>query len=325
MKSKNIHFSTTSELNADLLFEFLEKMYLIRSFEKKLYEFAERGKVFGSVHLCIGEEATAVGVCENLKNEDYIITTHRGHGQALAKGADVKKMMAEMIGKSTGLCEGRVGSMHVADRSTNNIGAQGIIGAAFPIAAGVGLALKLKNSDSILAAFFGDGSTNQGNFYESLNISQVWEIPVIFVCVNNLYGMGTPYNKTCNLEIYKKGEAFKIPSIWVDGNDIIEIYLKTKELVEVIRREKKPALLELRTYRWLGHSAFDKHPYRTKEEIEHWKKSDPIKRLEDRIMEYGPFSTKIASIKQEVDELVEQAAKFAEESSYPELEKTMEF
>jgi pyruvate dehydrogenase E1 component alpha subunit len=325
MKPKNNHLNISAEINKDILFDFLEKMYLIRSFETKLYSFAERGKIFGSIHLCIGEEATAVGVCANLKNEDYIITTHRGHGQALAKGSDVKKMMAEMMGKKTGLCKGRVGSMHVADRSTNNLGAQGIIGATFPIATGVGLALKLKNSDRILAAFFGDGSTNQGNFYESLSISQVWEIPVVFVCVNNLYGMGTHYNKTCSLDVYEKGKAFKIPSIWVDGNDVIEIYLKTKELIEVVRKKKNPALLELRTYRWLGHSAFDRHPYRTKEEIEYWKKSDPIKRLEDRIMENGPFSAKIASIKQKVDELVGEAAKFAEESSYPELEKTMEF
>lgn len=307
-----------------LLFEFLEKMYLIRSFEKKLYGFAERGLVFGSVHLCIGEEATAVGICANLKNEDYMIATHRGHGQALAKGSDVNKMMAEMLGKETGLCGGRVGSMHVADRTVNNLGAQGIIGASFPISLGVGLAIKLKNTDRILATFFGDSSTNQGTFYESLSMADLWKIPVVFVCVNNLYGMGTHYKRTCNLEVVEKGRALNIPSISLDGNDVVEVYLKTKEIIEKVKKDRGPALIELKTYRQLGHSAFDRHPYREKDEVEKWKKLDPIGRLEKKLVGNGVDIKEIDSIKKKVNLQIEEAALFATESKYPEFEEEME-
>ena len=254
-----------------LLMTFLEKMYLIRKFEMKVYEFAERGLVFGSTHLCIGEEATAVGTIMNLKEKDYIIATHRGHGQELMKGTGVKEMMAEMIGKETGICKGRVGSMHIADKSVNNLGAQGIIGASFPISIGVGLAIKLKGLDRILMSFFGDGASNQGNFYESLNFADMWKLPIIFVCINNLYGMGTHYDNTCNIEIHKKASLFKISSMVADGNDVVEVYEKTKEIMEIMKKKKCSALLELRTYRTIGHSAFDRHPYRTKEEIEEWK------------------------------------------------------
>ena len=324
MKKEKIILNEEPKLKKELLFEFLEKMYLIRRFEKKLYEFAERGSVFGSVHLCIGEEATAVGICANLKNEDYIIATHRGHGQALAKGSDVNKMMAEMLGKETGLCGGRVGSMHVADRTVNNLGAQGIIGASFPISLGVGLAIKLKNSDRSLFTFFGDSSTNQGTFYESLSMANLWKIPVVFVCVNNLYGMGTHYNSTCNLDVMEKGRAFNIPSISLDGNDVIDVYLKTKEIIKKVKKDRGPALIELKTYRQLGHSAFDRHPYRKKDEVEKWKKLDPIDRLEKKLIVDGVDIKEIDSIKKRVDSQVEEAALFATESRYPEFEEGME-
>jgi len=307
-----------------LLLKFLEKMYLIRKFEMKVYAFAERGLVFGSTHLCIGEEATAVGTCMNLSRDDYIIPTHRGHGQEIAKGSDVKRMLAEMIGKETGICKGRVGSMHVADRSVGNLGAQGIIGASFPISIGVGLAIKLKSLDSILMSYFGDGSTNQGNFYESLNFVDLWKLPIIFICINNLYGMGTHYNRTCNIEIYKKAQLFGIPSIVVDGNDVVEVYFKTKEIIEMVRKNKHSAFIELKTYRLIGHSAFDKHPYRTKEEIEEWKNKDPIKRVEDKLLEIGTSKAKIESLKEKVDELIIEAEKFALESNYPKYDLAME-
>lgn len=308
-----------------LLLTFLEKMYLIRRFEMKVYEFAERGLVFGSTHLCIGEEATAVGTIMNLRKDDYIIATHRGHGQELMKGTDVKLMMAEMIGKETGICKGRVGSMHVTDKSVGNLGAQGIIGASFPISIGVGLAIKLKNlSDRILMSFFGEGSTNQGNFYESLNFADLWKVPVLFICVNNLYGMGTHYRRTCNIEVYKKANFFNIVSDVADGNDIVEVYEKTGKLVEMVRKERCTALLELRTYRTIGHSAFDKHPYRTKEEIEEWKKLDPIKRVEEKLYNAGTLEQKIKDVKKKVDDIIEDASKFALESKYPQFDMSME-
>ncbi len=311
--------------NEQLLLTFLEKMYLIRRFEQKVYEFAERGLVFGSTHLEIGEEATAVGTIIHLRQDDYMIATHRGHGQELMKGTTVNQMMAEMIGKETGICKGRVGSMHIADKSVNNLGAQGIVGATFPVSIGVGLAIKLKNlGDSILMSFFGDGSTNQGNFYESLNMADIWKVPVFFVCVNNLYGMGTHYCRTCNIEIYKKASFFNIKSDVADGNDVTEVYQKSKELINYVRSTRQTALLELKTFRTIGHSAFDKHPYRTKEEIEKWKKLDPIKRIEEKLLSSNTPEEKIKELKKKVDKVIEEAGKFALESKYPEFDPTME-
>ncbi len=308
-----------------LYLEFLEKMYLIRKFEQKVYEFAERGLVFGSTHLEVGEEATAVGTLLNINKDDYLIATHRGHGQELMKGTSVRAMMAEMIGKSTGICGGRVGSMHVADRSVNNLGAQGIIGASFPISVGVGLALNLLDiKDSILISFFGDGATNQGNFYESLNMADIWKVPVFFVCVNNLYGMGTHYCKTCNIEIYKKASFFNIRADVEDGNDVVAVYEKSKEIISYVRGSRRTALLELRTYRTIGHSAFDRHHYRTREEIEEWKKADPIKRIEDRIVKGGTSKEKIEAVKKKVDDIIKDAANFALDSSYPEYDPAMQ-
>ena len=308
-----------------LLLTFLEKMYLIRRFEQKVYEFAERGLVFGSTHLGIGEEATAVGTIMNLNKDDYMIATHRGHGQELMKGTGVNEMMAEMIGKETGICKGRVGSMHVTDKSVNNLGAQGIIGATFPISIGVGLAIKIKNlGGRILMSFFGDGSTNQGNFYESLNFADLWKVPVLFICVNNLYGMGTHYCRTCNIDVYKKANFFNIASDVADGNDVVEVYEKAGKLVEMVRKERCTALLELRTYRTIGHSAFDKHPYRTKEEIEEWKKLDPIKRVEEKLKSAGTSEQKIKDVKKKVDDIIEDASKFALESKYPQFDMSME-
>jgi len=304
-------------IDNNLLLEFLEKMYLIRQFEAKIYNFAERGLVFGSVHLCIGEEATAVGTCLNLKKEDYLIATHRGHGQEIIKGSDIKKLLAEIIGKETGLCKGRVGSMHLTDSSVNNLGAQGIIGASFPVSVGVGLAIKLQESERILISFFGDGATNQGNFYESLNIADLWNLPILFACVNNLYGMGTPYDKTCNINIYEKAKIFNIKSVSVDGNDVEEVFFKTRELVDYIREKQRPALIEMKTYRILGHSAFDKHPYRSKEEIEEWKNKDPIKKLENKLKAKKINSELIESIKKRIDKMVTEAEEFALESKYP--------
>ena len=308
-----------------LYLTFLEKMYLIRRFEQKVYEFAERGLVFGSTHLEIGEEATAVGTLLNIKKQDYIIATHRGHGQELLKGTDASLMMAEMIGKETGICKGRVGSMHVADASVNNLGAQGIIGASFPISIGVGLALNLLgDKERILISFFGDGASNQGNFYESLNMADLWKVPVFFVCVNNQYGMGTAYCKTCNIEIYKKASFFNIKSDVCDGNDVAAVYEISKKLIDYVRTKRLPALLELKTYRTIGHSAFDKHPYRTKEEIEEWKLKDPIKRVIDIMIQNGTPKDKIDEVKNKVDKIIQKAADFALNSDYPTYSDTLE-
>lgn len=313
-------------ISNDLLLEFFEKMYLIRNFEMRILDYADRGSIFGAVHLCIGEEATAVGTGMNLRKEDYAIVTHRGHGQDIVKGSDLKKMMAEILGKESGLCKGRAGSIHIVDMSVNNLGALGsIIGASFPISVGVGLGLKLKKMDSILMSYCGDGATNQGAFYESLNFADLWQLPIIFICVNNLYGMGTSYDRTCNIEIYKKAQSFNMPAIAADGNDVAEVYLRTRELLDIVKKEKRPAFLELRTYRWIGHSSFDKHSYRPKEEIEKWKKLDPIKRLEDKLVkEDDTNKERIKLLKIKTNKLISEAEKFALKSNYPDYDKSMD-
>jgi len=306
-----------------LLSTFLEKMLLVRQFEYKVYEFATKGIVFGSVHLCIGEEATAVGSAMGLESKDYILTTHRGHGQALTKGADPNKFLAEIIGRQTGLCKGRVGSMHAFDKENNNLGAQGILGAQFPIAIGVGLALKLKKSKSIVACYLGDGTSNQGTFYEALNIADIWDLPILFVCVNNLYGMGTHYDKTSNVAVFEKAKSFNIITETADGNDVEEVYIKAKKLISKVRSDRRPALLECYTYRWLGHSAFDNRPYRSKEEIKKWKAKDPIKSLEQKMIKNDISAKDIEIIKDNINKKIEEAAKFALESKYSSIDDSV--
>ena len=196
------------KLDNELLLELYQKMLLIRQTEHKIFDFARQGLVFGSVHLCVGEEATAAGTCGYLKEDDYILPTHRGHGQIIAKGADLKSFLAEILGKENGVCKGRVGSMHIFDKANNNLGAQGILGAQFPISLGAGLAIKLKKLESIAVCFFGDGTSNQGTFYEALNFADLFDLPIFFACINNFYGMGTHYKNTSNVDIVKKSKTF---------------------------------------------------------------------------------------------------------------------
>jgi acetoin:2,6-dichlorophenolindophenol oxidoreductase subunit alpha len=233
--------------------EFFKKMLLVRQFEYKIVEFARSGKIFGSVHLCVGEEASAVGSGSVLKKEDYLLPTHRGHGQAIAKGTDVNRLLAEIAAKETGLCKGRVGSMHFFDKENNIVGSQGVLGAQFPIAIGLGLAINLRKEKGIAACYFGDGTSNQGLFYESMNFADIWSLPILYICTNNLYGMGTHYSKTSKVDIFEKAKLFKIKTDTADGNDVEEVYEKTLNLSEYVRKERKPALIELYTYRWLGH------------------------------------------------------------------------
>jgi acetoin:2,6-dichlorophenolindophenol oxidoreductase subunit alpha len=313
------------DIDNELLLSFLEKMILIRKFEFKLIELAERGIVRGSIHLCIGEEATAVGSCMAINNEDYILPTHRGHGQELAKGSDPNRLMAEILGKETGICKGRVGSMHIFDKDRNILGAQGVLGANISIAIGVGLAIKLKEiPERLVLCFFGDGTTNTGVFYEALNFAALWELPVIFIIINNQYAMGTSYDRACKVDIYKKGELFNIHSIYLDGNDVEKVYSEMEKTVKMVKKESKPALVELKTYRWMGHSAFDKRPYRPKEEIEKWKKMDPISRLEQKLLNNGINTVRIEQIKTKIDYIVNKAEELALESAYPVFDNSME-
>ena len=302
----------------ELLLTFYEKMLLVRSFENTLFELAKKGTVRGSVHFSIGEEATAVGTCLAIDRQDYILPTHRGHGQELAKGTDPGRLLAEIAGKETGLSGGRGGTMHIFDRQTNNLGSQGILGAQFPICIGVGLAIKLqKMRDTTVLCYFGDGTSNLGNFYEVLNIAALWSLPVVFVCVNNGYGMGTKYEQACTAEICRKAELFGILTARVDGNDVEQVYARTREIVAVVKKEMKPALIELQTYRIMGHSAFDTRPYRTTEEVEEWKKKDPIDRLLKRCAEERVDGAALRAVEEKVAAIMGEAEKFALDSAYP--------
>ncbi len=312
------------KLSNKLLTDLYEKMVLVRQFEQKVYDLATRSIVHGSVHLCIGEEASAVGTVAPLKEEDYILPTHRGHGQGLAKGADPKNFLAEIIGRQDGLCKGRVGSMHFFDRDNNNLGAQGILGAQFPIAVGAALAIKLQEKDSVLACFFGDGTSNQGTFFEALNFADLWDLPIIFVCINNLYGMGTHYCSTCKIEVGQKVGNFDIEVHKADGNDVVDVYRKMSRLVKRVRKESRPAFIECATYRFFGHSAFDNRPYRPKDEVKEWKGKDPILRLQGELIGKGVDKKEIEKIKDRVKSLMDQAEKFALDSSFPVFDSSME-
>jgi len=312
------------DIQTDLLLQFFEKMLLIRRFEETTYDLSKRGIVPGSVHLCSGEEGPAVGACAPLGQADCILPTHRGHGQVLAKGAEPKYVLAEIIGRKTGICQGRVGSMHLFDKELNIMGSNGIVGAQFPLSVGLGLGLKLQELDNCLVCFFGDGASNQGVFYEALNLATLWNLPIIYVCVNNLYGMGTRYENTSNAQVHEKAKALKVHAETVDGNDIEAVYAKMTELVGMAKTEKKPALLECYTYRYMGHSAFDQRPYRSKEEIEKWKKLDPITRLETRLLEQNVDAATLDGIRKHVDEVMEEAEKFAVESECSTFEAAME-
>ena len=214
------------------MIEMYRKMLEIRLFEEKVFELYGENLVPGTIHLYAGEEAVAVGVCSNLRKDDYIVSTHRGHGHCIAKGADLTKTMAEILGRVTGYCKGKGGSMHIADFSIGVLGATAVVGAGIPIAAGAGLSIKLRKTDQVVACFFGDGASNQGTFHEGVNLAAIWKLPVIFVCENNLYAMGTRQTRVMLIEnVATRAEAYGIPGITVDGNDVLEVFNATKKAV----------------------------------------------------------------------------------------------
>ncbi|MDR2313477.1 MAG: thiamine pyrophosphate-dependent dehydrogenase E1 component subunit alpha [Spirochaetaceae bacterium] len=260
------------------------KMVQTRTFEETAAGFFAEGKVHGTAHFCIGEEAAGVGVCGALEKEDMITQTHRGHSQAIGKGMDIKRMMAEFLGKETGYCKGKGGCMHIADFSVGSLGANGIVGGGIPVATGAALSQKYFKRPYITVSFFGDGASNQGAFHESLNLASVWRLPLIFVCTNNLYGMSTHISKSMNIpDISIRAASYGIKGLALDGNDVLAVYEETKKLREYVLAEG-PALMVLNTYRWLGHSKSDAQVYRSQEEVEAWKKKCPIKRYREYLL-----------------------------------------
>jgi pyruvate dehydrogenase E1 component alpha subunit len=268
------------ELQGDLYL----KMVQTRTFEETAARLFVEGKVHGTAHFCIGEEATGVGVCAALEKEDMIAQTHRGHNQAIGKGMDIKKMMAEFLGKEAGYCKGKGGCMHIADFSVGSLGANGVVGGGIPVAVGAALSQKYFKKPNITVSFFGDGATNEGAFHESLNLASVWQLPVLFVCTNNLYGMSTHVNKSMHIDdISVRASSYGIKGLALDGNDILTIYEETKKAREYILKNG-PMFMVLNTYRWMGHSKSDPQAYRTKDEVAAWKEKCPIKRYRERLL-----------------------------------------
>lgn len=306
-------------------------MYLIRTFDSTAGELFLAGKIPGFIHTYVGEEAVAVGVCANLKPKDIITSTHRGHGHYIAKSvfsrdtweevvSDVKALAAELYGKRTGCNKGKGGSMHAALFEIGMTGANGIVGAGIPHAVGVALAIKYKREDSVAVSFFGDGASNQGTFHEALNLASIWKLPVIFVCENNQYAISVPSAYAIAVrDVSLRGVAYAIPSVTVDGMDVLAVYDAAKNAVERARRGEGSSLIEAKTYRYRGHFEGDPMHYRSKEEFEWWKVKDPIPRLKNYILTLGIATEReLAEIEEEVKKAVKEAFKYAEESPWPE-------
>lgn len=315
------------ELSKEKLLWMYQKMVEIRKFDLKVDELFKKNMIWGTCHLYVGEEATAVGTCAALKSDDYITSTHRGHGHCIAKGADIKRMMAELLGKETGYCKGRGGSMHIVDVSTGNLGANGIVGAGIPIATGAALASKRRKDGKVTVCFFGDGAVNVGPFHESLNMASIWKLPVVYVCENNQYAMSTSVQKaTAVRDIAVRGQSYDMPGVVVDGNDVIAVFETVSEAVNRARRGEGPTLVESKTYRFFGHSKSDPRVYRSREEEQMWMAKDPIPRFANLLKEKGMATEEeLKSIDELVDKEMEEALEFALNSPLPKLEEIAKY
>ncbi len=313
-------------LTSEKLIEMYRKMLQVRHFEEKVFELYGQNVVPGTIHLYAGEEAVAVGVCSTLRKDDYITSTHRGHGHCIAKGAELKRIMAEILGKKTGYCKGKGGSMHIADFNVGMLGATAVVGAGLPIAVGAGLSAKLRKTDQVVACFFGEGASNQGTFHESVNMASAWKLPVIFVCENNLYAMGTRQSRIMNIEkVADRAVAYGIPGASADGNDVFAVYEASKEAVDRARDGLGPTLIECKTYRHKGHSRVDPAKYRPKQEVEEWLAKDPIKRAKEMLLQTHTLKAiEIQEIEKDVVAEIEEAVKFAMESPFPAPEEALE-
>ena len=302
--------------------QFYTTMYRMRRFEQEVFEFYKRGLMPGLAHLYLGEEAVATGICAALSDRDYIGSTHRGHGHLIARGADLNKMMAEILGKETGYSKGKGGSMHIMAVEKGILGANGIVGGGIPIATGAAYAAVLKGTDQVSVAFFGDGASNEGTFHESVNMAAAWNLPVIYVIENNLYGISVDMRRvTKEHQLSKRAVAYGIPGITVDGNDVFAVYEAAQEAVERARKGEGPTIIECLTYRWQGHHVGDPGVYRPEQEVEEWKGKEPLIELEAK----NYISAEdIAVIKEFVEQEIKDACKFAEESPYPHPEEAFE-
>jgi pyruvate dehydrogenase E1 component alpha subunit len=308
------------------LIEMYRVMVRIRSFEERVIKEFAAGKIPGAAHLYAGEEAVATGACANLRPDDYIASTHRGHGHLIAKGGKTDRMMAELFGKKTGYNKGKGGSMHLADMSIGILGANAIVGAGIPIAAGAALSAKMRGTDQVVIGFMGDGATNTSRFHEGLNLAACWALPVVYIIENNMYAESTSLSAACKLvNLSERAKAYGMPGKTVDGNDVLAVYEAVGEAVARARKGEGPSLIEGKTYRYRGHFEGDPQAYKTKEEAEEWLKKDPIPRFKSKLIEMGVLTeADAAEIAQEMKEEIEKAVKFAEESPYPAPEEALE-
>ena len=300
----------------DTQLELHRMMMLIRLFEEALEEMFSRGLLHGTMHLSIGQEATAAGACLALDKKDLITSTHRGHGHCLGKGADPYKMFAELLGREDGYCRGRGGSMHIADLSNGNLGANGIVAGSLTISVGAALSFQLQKKENIVLCFFGDGAVNEGSFHEALNLASLWNLPVLFLCENNQYGMSMASEKAVAGEsIASRGNSYGIESVQIDGNDVEAVYDSVSNYKDEILTGNRPKFIEAITYRYRGHSKSDRNLYRTSEEINFWKdEKDPIKRYIGKLLEQGITEIDLKEIDEEVKNLIRTSVKKALDS-----------
>jgi len=315
------------EISRDMMLEMYRRMVRIREFEDTSINLFLRGELKGAATTYNGMEASAVGVCMALRREDLIAGTHRGHGHIIAKGADTKKMMAELLGKETGYCKGRGGSMHIAAFETGSLGALAIVGAAIPIAVGAAMAFRMRGEDRVAVPFTGDGGTNTGNFHEGLNMASIWDLPLVLVVENNQYGVSTHISESCNIDdLSSRAESYGIPGVRVDGFDVLAVYEVAVEAVERARRGQGPTLLVTECYRFEGHYAGEPQVYRERAEVQEYIKKDPIPRLSKYLVEGAIASQdEVDAIDAEIKQEMVEAVKFAKESPEPDPATALDY
>ncbi len=313
-------------IEREKLIDMYRVMVRIRTFEDTVYKEFAAGNIPGFVHLYAGEEAIATGACANLRPDDYITSTHRGHGHLIAKGGKTDRMMAELYGKKTGYNKGKGGSMHIADVESGILGADAIVGAGIPIAGGAALSAKMRGTAQVAICFFGDGACNTTRFHEGVNLASIWKLPIVYIIENNVYAETTSVSYAMNIpNIANRAAAYGIPGVTVDGNDVLAVYEAVGEAVARARKGKGPSLVECKTCRYYGHYEGDTQTYRTKQEFEECHKRDPISRFRKKLVKMGALTEKEADkIHQEVEKEIDRAVKFAEESPFPAPEETLE-
>ncbi len=306
-------------LQSGRLLEAYERMVLIRCFEERVHRLFNEGVLHGTVHLCAGQEAVAVGVCMNLREDDVVVSNHRGHGHLLAKGGDPRRLMAELFGRLDGYSKGRGGSQHIMCRDVGFMGANGITGGGIPLAVGEALAFSMRGESRVVACFFGDGASNQGTFHESLNMAALWNLPVLFVCENNMYAMSTRLDAAVPTDtVAVRAAAYGMPGVVVDGNDVVSVATACAVELDRMRRGGGPALIECRTYRFFGHSRSDRLTYRSRDEESWWRERDPLSVARDHLVRMGVLTSEEAEVvRRRMEELVDDAVSFAQESPVP--------